>query len=75
VSSLGEEELIAVTLPVPVALSSQKSVLYYRTLLFLVSSAALVASTVASSACAAVYSAVDRATLGIRVLTKQLAPI
>jgi hypothetical protein len=73
VSSSREEELITVTLPIPVALSLRKLVLYYRTLLFLGSSAALVASTVASPVRAAVYSAVDRATLGMRVLTKLLA--
>jgi hypothetical protein len=51
VSGSQEEELIAVTLPVPVALSLRKSVLYYETLLFPSSSVALVASTVASCAC------------------------
>jgi hypothetical protein len=74
VSGSQEEELIAVTLPVPVALLLRILVLYHRTLLLPGSSAALVASTVASPACAAVYSAGDRATPGIRVLTKQLAP-
>jgi hypothetical protein len=74
VSGSQEEELIAVTLPVPVALSLRKSVLYYETLLFPGSSVSLVASTVASPARAAVYSVLDRATPGMRVLTKQLAP-